>query len=74
MDPSSFSSIDDLINFFKQLIAVYDAVDEKAFNESADKGLEVSVAGKSLKMTSTADFYNSFAVPNGKSCSRVSCA
>ncbi|OAG19319.1 hypothetical protein CC77DRAFT_158049 [Alternaria alternata] len=65
MDPSSFSSIDDLINFFKQLIAVYDAVDEKAFSESADKGLEVSVAGKSLKMTSTADFYNSFAVPNG---------
>jgi hypothetical protein len=66
LDPSSFSSIDDVINFFKQLVAVYDAVDEKAFNESAEKSLEVSVAGKSLKMTTTANFYNSFAIPNGK--------
>ncbi|KAG9195276.1 hypothetical protein G6011_00396 [Alternaria panax] len=65
MDPSSFSSFDDVINFFKQVIAVYDAVDEKAFSESAEKSLDVSVAGKSLKITSTADFYSSFAVPNG---------
>jgi hypothetical protein len=73
MDPSSFSSIDDLINFFKQLLAVFDAVDEKAFNESAEKSLEINVAGKSLKATSTADFYSSFAVPNSKNCSYISC-
>jgi hypothetical protein len=66
MDPSSFSSIDDVINFFKQLIAVFDAVDEKAFSESAEKSLEISVAGKPLKMTSLADFYSSFAIPNSK--------
>ncbi|KAL1795624.1 hypothetical protein ACET3X_005848 [Alternaria dauci] len=64
MDPSSFSSIDDVINFFRQLIAVYDAIDEKAFNESAEKSFDVSIAGKSLKITSMADFYNSFVIPN----------
>jgi hypothetical protein len=64
MDPSSFSSIDDVINFFKQLIAVFDAVDEKACNESAEKSFDVTVAGKSLKMSSLAEYYNSFVIPN----------
>lgn len=64
LDPSSFQSIDDVINFFKQFAAVFDAVDEKTYNESAEKSLDVTVAGKTMTMTSLAEYYNSFAIPN----------
>jgi hypothetical protein len=64
MDPSTFSSLDDVINFFKQIVAVFDAVDEKAYNESAGKSFDVTVAGKTMTMTSLAEYYNSFAIPN----------
>lgn len=64
LDPSSFKSLDDVISFFKQLVAVIDAVDEKAWNESAKKSFDVEVAGKTLHITSIEDHFNSFAIPN----------
>lgn len=64
MDPSTFSSFDDLINFFKQVIAVFNAVDEKAYNESAKKSVDVPVAGKTLTMTALHDYTDSFVIPN----------
>jgi hypothetical protein len=64
LDPSAFTSFDDVINFFKQLLAVFEAVDEKAYNESASKGLDVGVATKTLHMSSLESFTNDFVVPN----------
>ncbi|KNG46860.1 helix-turn-helix-domain containing protein type [Stemphylium lycopersici] len=64
MNPSAFSSFDDLINFFKQVIAVFDGVDEKAYNESAKKSVDVPVAGKTLTMTALHDYTESFVIPN----------
>ncbi|KAI4910207.1 hypothetical protein J4E90_007639 [Alternaria incomplexa] len=64
LDPSSFSSLDDVINFFKQFAAVFDAVDEKTYNESAGKSFDVTVAGKTMTMSNLAEYYNSFVIPN----------
>jgi hypothetical protein len=64
MDPSSFTTFDDVIKFFEQIVAVLDAVDEKAFNESAQKSVDVPVASKTLHMTGMQDYYDSFVVPN----------
>ena len=64
MDPKSWSSFDDVIRFFEQLIAVFDGVDEKAFNEAADKSVDVPVASKTLHMTAMADYYATFVIPN----------
>jgi len=64
LDPSSFKSLDDVINFFKQLVAFIDAVDEKAWNESAQKSLDVKIGEKTLHMTSIEDHVTSFVIPN----------
>jgi hypothetical protein len=64
LDPTAFKSLDDVITFFQQLIAVYDSVDEKAYNEAAEKGFDMEVAGKTLHMSGLADFCHSFAIPN----------
>jgi hypothetical protein len=59
-----FESFDAVIDFFKQLQAVFDAVDEKTFNESTEKGVDIPVAGKTLHMTGFADYYHGFVMPN----------
>jgi hypothetical protein len=61
-----FSSFDDVIKFFQQAVAVYDAIDPKAYNESAEKSVEVSFenAGKTLVMKGLADYVHGFVVPN----------
>jgi hypothetical protein len=64
MDPKSWSSFDDVIKFFEQLVALFDGVDEKAFDEAADKSVDVPVAGKTLHMTAMADYYATFVIPN----------
>ena len=64
MDPSTFSSLDDIINFFKQLLAIYDAIDQKAWNETAQKSLDVPVAHKTLSMSTTANYMFDFVIPN----------
>ncbi|EMD62303.1 hypothetical protein GGP41_002166 [Bipolaris sorokiniana] len=64
LDPSAFSSFDDVISFFKQLLAVLEAVEAKAYNESADKGLDVEIGPKTLHMSTLTSFTNDFVVPN----------
>jgi hypothetical protein len=66
LDPSSFTSFDSIKDFFTQCIAMYDAVDEKAFNESADKSVDIPFEsmGKTVKMTGLADYYHCFVLPN----------
>lgn len=61
-----FSSLDDVIELFKQVQAVYDAVDEKAYNDSAEKSLDVSLGpGRpTLHMTGLADYFHGFVIPN----------
>jgi hypothetical protein len=61
-----FADFAAVIDFFKQVQAVYDAVDANTFNESANKSVDVPVesAGKTLHMTGLADYYHGFAVPN----------
>ncbi|KAL6705340.1 hypothetical protein ACN47E_007150 [Coniothyrium glycines] len=64
LDPG-FTSLDAVVDFFKQLETVFDAVDESQYNESAGKSVDVSVGGKTLHMTSLADYFHSFVIPNG---------
>jgi hypothetical protein len=64
MDPSTFSSLDDVINFFKQLLAMIDAVDQKAWNEASQKSVDVPVANKTLTMSTTANYMFDFVIPN----------
>jgi hypothetical protein len=61
-----FASLDAVKEFFTQCIAVYDAVDEKAFNEAAKKGVDVPFEnlGKTLRMEKLADYYHCFVIPN----------
>lgn len=62
----AYSTFDDVIEFFNQSIAVYDAVDEKAYNESSEKSVDVAFenAGKTLVMKGLADYFHGFVVPN----------
>lgn len=64
LDPAAFSSLDDVIEFFRKLQAVFDAVDEKTFNESAEKSVEIGVGAKTLHMAGLADYFHGFVVPN----------
>lgn len=62
-----FSSFDDVIEFFKQLQTLYDAINEKTFNESAEKSVDISMksGGVTLHMTGFADYLHTFVIPNG---------
>ncbi|EOA86212.1 hypothetical protein ACJQWK_11753 [Exserohilum turcicum] len=64
LDPASFSSLDDIINFFKQMLTVYDAIDAKTYNESAEKSFQVSVGPKTLNASSLTSFIGDFVIPN----------
>ncbi|KAH7071949.1 hypothetical protein BKA63DRAFT_516690 [Paraphoma chrysanthemicola] len=61
---NSYTSLADMVDFFKAMNAVFDAVDEKAFNEAAGKQFEVQVAGKTLKISGLADYFHGYVVPN----------
>lgn len=62
----TFASFDNVIDFFQQLKAVFDAIDEKAYNESAGKQCDVAIesVGKTLHMTQMEDYFHSFVIPN----------
>ena len=63
-DPG-FSSLDDVIEFFKQTMAVYDAIDETKYNESAGKSVDVAIKpGTTLHMRGLADYFHGFIIPN----------
>ncbi|KAH7371535.1 hypothetical protein BKA66DRAFT_469479 [Pyrenochaeta sp. MPI-SDFR-AT-0127] len=62
----AFASFDDVIEFFKQSLAVFDAIDETKFNESAEKSVDIPFeqAGVTLQMTGFADYFHGFVIPN----------
>jgi hypothetical protein len=61
-----FSSLDQVINFFKEVQAVFDAIDEEAYNQSANTTIDVPMekSGKTLHMTGLADYTHGFVVPH----------
>ncbi|KAF2847127.1 hypothetical protein T440DRAFT_213410 [Plenodomus tracheiphilus IPT5] len=67
LNPSSFRSFDDVIDFFKKLQAGFDAIDEKAYNESAEKSANIHLDGANitLQMSGLADYFHGFVIPNG---------
>ncbi|KAJ8114176.1 hypothetical protein OPT61_g3894 [Boeremia exigua] len=61
-----FKSLDEIIDVFESLKKVYDSVDEKAFNDAAEKSCDISLGpGKpTLHMTGLADYFHGFVIPN----------
>jgi hypothetical protein len=61
-----FSTLDDVIEFYKKMIAVFDNLDEKKYNESANKPVDVPIEGKGivLHMSGMADYYHGFVIPH----------
>ncbi|KAF1939804.1 hypothetical protein EJ02DRAFT_445921 [Clathrospora elynae] len=64
MNPAEISSFDDVIALFKQVLAVLDAIDEKTYNEHAEKSVDIAVGDKTLHMTGFADYTHGFIIPN----------
>ncbi|CBX93585.1 hypothetical protein IAQ61_009266 [Plenodomus lingam] len=62
----SFTSFDEVIDFCKKVGAALDAIDEKAFNASAEKSCSIFLDGpnKTLNLTGLADYFHSFVMPN----------
>ncbi|KAH6614346.1 hypothetical protein C7974DRAFT_345517 [Boeremia exigua] len=63
---SDWKSFDEIIEFFEAANKVLDGVDEKTFNDAAEKSLEVSVspAAPVLQITGFADHVHTFVIPN----------
>lgn len=63
---ADWKTLDEVIEFFESMKAVFDSIDEKEYNEAASKSCDVSLGpGKpTLHMTGLADYFHSFAVPN----------
>lgn len=63
---SDFKTLDEVIEFFEGLQKVYESMDEKAYNDAAEKSVEIPFEsmGKTLKMTGFADYIHSFVIPN----------
>jgi len=62
----AFTSFDDIITFLEMLRTAYNAIDEKAYNESAEKGASVhfETANVTLQMSGMADYFHGFVIPN----------
>lgn len=63
---SDFKTLDEVIEFFESVKKVFENLDEKEYNDAAEKSCDVSIGpGKpTLHMTGFADFFHGFAVPN----------
>jgi hypothetical protein len=61
-----FSSLDEIIEYYQKLIAVLDSLDEKTFNESALKPVDMPIEAKGivLHMSALADYFHSFVIPH----------
>lgn len=66
LNPAGFKSFDDVIAFFEKLRAAYTAIDEKAYNDSAEKSASVHFANVdlTLRMSGMADYFHGFVIPN----------
>lgn len=65
LDPG-FKSLDEVIEFFENFKKVLESIDEKEYNDAAEKSCDVSLGpGKpTLQMTGLADYIHSFVIPN----------
>jgi len=65
MNPG-FKSFDEVIEFFEGANKVLDSLDEKEYNDAAEKGCDISLGtGKpTLHMTGFADYLHGFVIPN----------
>lgn len=63
---ADFKTLDEVIELFEGLIKVYDSIDEKAYNDAAEKSVDVKFdnLGVTLHMSGFADYFHSFVVPN----------
>jgi hypothetical protein len=63
---SDFKTLDEVIEFFEGVKKALQSVDEKEYNDAAEKSCDISLGpGKpTLHMTGLADYFHSFAVPN----------
>jgi hypothetical protein len=64
---ADFKTLDEMImEFFQGIKAVFDSIDEKGYNEAAEKSCDVSIGpGKpTLHMTGLFDYFHGFAIPN----------
>lgn len=61
-----FASLDEIIEYYEKLIAVLDSIDEKAYNESALKPVDMPIENKGivLHMSALADYFHGFVIPH----------
>jgi hypothetical protein len=61
-----FASLDEIIEYYEKLVAVLDSIDEKTYNESATKPVDMLIENKNvtLHMKSFADYMHSFVIPH----------
>lgn len=61
-----FSSFDQVVSFFEEVRAVFDAIDEEKYNQSANKTIDIPMekSGKTLHMTGLADYTHGFVIPH----------
>lgn len=65
MNPG-FKTLDEVIEFFESMNKVLENIDEKEYNDAAEKSCDISLGpGKlTLHMTGLADYFHGFVVPN----------
>jgi hypothetical protein len=63
---TDYTTLDEVIEFYQKMIAVFDSIDEKTYNESANKGVDVPFETRdlTLHMTGMADYYHCFVIPH----------
>jgi hypothetical protein len=61
-----FASLDEIIEYYEKLVAVLDSIDEKTYNESATKPVDMLIENKNLTlhMKGFADYMHSFVIPH----------
>lgn len=63
---TDFKTLDEVIEFFEAVKKVFENIDEKTYNEAAEKSCDVSIGpGKpTLHVTGLADYIHGFVIPN----------
>lgn len=63
---ADFKTLDEVIELFEGLKNVYDSIDEKAYNDAAEKSVDIKMEnmGITLHMTGFADYFHCFVIPN----------
>jgi hypothetical protein len=61
-----FTTLDEIVEYYEKLVAVLDSIDEKTYNESATKPVDMLIESKNLtlNMSAFADYLHSFVVPH----------